>query len=740
MEENTDLLQGQVSDVYQKTLMSVPASVTSFFDNSDPELNVDSDFVTGFINTFRGSRLDNVTLRDASEESRLKVLQLFKEIERDLYRTRNSTVDISDYDGYLNILKMYLADRKVSDAVLNDAYYTVRNMAGRDPEAADVVQKVKEKRDQIKAYMKSSRSGYKYTLDGIRNNFVSNGILNKIKLDDGNEDYVIDRDAIIKRPTEVEELMNALLHVIEVAKDVSDVDACDWAGQISADAYDIGQEYLENGKQDNAAVKAAVDACMRVGHLSQEKGDMLYENTTTDELANLDTTADPYMRIIFGMIRDGKVKKDKTGPITVVNVDAITSDDILHIYNNVKTAMFELGPTGSTSENDPVEFDVTFDNRMTILKSYIDFLYSDELKPAITRQDVEKSIRTKMTDSRKKLAAAYILTKSVHDTFSGCLMQYSLSGKFEEEKTIPPYKKFIDSIKENCKLFPKSDIDLAFVYNALGMFTTSSAYFPIEHIIHENTDMYTRMCQYSKECVDAFTLREMQKLSDRQVPVQYIGDEFAKQFKDDKSLKGVATLEGDCENIRLSTMIEPMQFLKVFNAISNGIARAAQKDVNDRITEYRLWSILKTVANNTPKKLGEAIKHEFVNVAHAQEDLQYRLHLATKAGVLVKKQGEPHHFSGNFGTKENGINIQARRIEKVMQLLYKYVSGVLCIKANEAFQHQVSLNVLANYLERVFDIVKEYNIAFRQHNASALGCSDKWSTLIIDMLTPFVGG
>ena len=210
MEENTDLLQEQVSDVYQKTLMSVPASVTSFFDNSDPELNVDSDFVTEFINTFKGSRLDNVTLRDASEESRLKVLQLFKEIERDLYRTRNSTVDISDYEGYLNILKMYLADRKVSDAVLNDAYYTVRNMAGRDPEAAAVVQKVKEKRDQIKAYMKSSRSGYKYTLDGIRNNFASNGILNKIKLDDGNEDYVIDRDAIIKRPTEVEELMNAL--------------------------------------------------------------------------------------------------------------------------------------------------------------------------------------------------------------------------------------------------------------------------------------------------------------------------------------------------------------------------------------------------------------------------------------------------------------------------------------------------------------------------------------------------
>lgn len=740
MEENTDILQGQVSDVYQKTLMSVPASVTSFFDNSDPELNVDSDFVTGFINTFKGSRLDNVTLRDASEESRLKVLQLFTEIERDLYRTRNSTVDISDYEGYLNILKMYLADRKVSDAVLNDAYYTVRNMAGRDPEVSDVIQKVKEKRDQIKAYMKSSRSGYKYTLDGIRKHFVSNGILNKIKLDDGNEDYVIDRDAVIKRPTEVEELMNALVHVIEVAKDVSDLDACDWAGQISSDAYDIGNEYIDNGNQDNAAVKAAVDACMRVGHLSQEKGDMLYENTTTDELANLDTTADPYMRIIFGMIRDGKVKKDKTGPITVVDVDAITSDDILHIYNNVKTAMFELGPNGSTSENEPVEFDVTFDNRMTILKSYIDFLYSDELKPAITRQDVEKSIRSKMTDSRKKLAAAYILTKSVHDKFNGGLMKYSGTNTVENEYPIPSRKSFNDEIAKNCSLFPKSDIDLEYVFNFISMFTTDSAYFPIEKIIRENPNMYIRMCQYRKGCIDAYAMQSMEKLSRKNVQVQYIATEFATAFNKNKLIKGVASMDTNCESIQMSSMIDAQRFADVFNVISDGIAYAAKDDVNDRVTEYRLWSILKTVANNTPHELGDAVKHEFVNVAHAQEDWQYRRHLAIKAGVLSKEKGNTVHFSGNFGTIVNNVNIQARRIDKIMQLFYRYALGLLFIKANEKLTRRLSMNVVMPYIGKVLDIAKEYNIEFRRNNAATLGCSDKWPTAIIDMLTPFIGG
>ena len=135
-----DILQEQVSDVYQKTLLSIPASVTAFFDNSNPELNIDSEFLTEFIRTFSGSRLDNVTLSNSSEESRRKVVQLFNAIERDLFDTRNSPVDMSDCSGYKHTLKMYLADRKVNDAILNDAYYTVRNMAGKDPEAAALVQ------------------------------------------------------------------------------------------------------------------------------------------------------------------------------------------------------------------------------------------------------------------------------------------------------------------------------------------------------------------------------------------------------------------------------------------------------------------------------------------------------------------------------------------------------------------------------------------------------------------------
>lgn len=734
-----DILQEQVSDVYQKTLLSIPASVTSFFDNSNQELNIDSEFLTEFIRTFSGSRLDNVTLSNSSEESRRKVVQLFKAIERDLFDTRNSPVDMSDCSGYKHTLKMYLADRKVNDAILNDAYYTVRNMAGKDPEAAALVQKVKEKRDQIRAYMRTPTARYSYTRKEILSHFVSTGIIKKVKNENRCDDYTLVPDAIIKRPTEVEELMNAFTHVLESAKDVSDAEFSDWVGQITADAYNVGQDYLEQENPNNSDVKAAVEACERVGYLSQEKGDLLWENTEKDEEAHLDVTADPYMRIIFNMIRDGKVTKDKAGPITVTNVDAITPDDIIHIYNNVKTSLFALGPKGSTAEKVPVEFDANFDSRMNLLKPYIDFLYSDELKPAITKPDVEKRVRSNITDSRKKLAAAYILMKSVHDTFNKTLMQYSKTDIVKGELTIPSYKKFISSIKSNCSIFPKSDIDLQFVFNALGMFTTETAYFPIEQIIHENPNLYTRMCQYRKARIDSFTFDAMQSLANDNVPVQYIGEEFVKQFNSNKSLSGVASIDGDGETLSLSTMMGPMQFLNVFNALSDGIAYAAQDNVNDRITEYRLWSMLKTLANRTPKTLGLDIKHEFMNVAHAQDDLQYRLHLAVKAGVVVKGE-DTHHFSGNFGTVVNGVNVQARRNNIIMESLYKYVCGVFFTKANEVFHNKVHMNILTNYFERVFAIAKEYNLAFYKQHAEKFGCSDKHSTQIITMLSPFVGG
>ena len=75
-----------------------------------------------------------------------------------------------------------------------------------------------------------------------------------------------------------------------------------------------------------------------------------------------------------------------------------------------------------------------------------------------------------------------------------------------------------------------------------------------------------------------------------------------------------------------------------------------------------------------------------------------------------------------------------------MQLFYRYSLGLLFINANEKLTRRLSMNVVMPYIGKVLDIAKEYNIAFRRNNAAILGCSDKWSTLIIDMLTPFVGG
>ena len=75
-----------------------------------------------------------------------------------------------------------------------------------------------------------------------------------------------------------------------------------------------------------------------------------------------------------------------------------------------------------------------------------------------------------------------------------------------------------------------------------------------------------------------------------------------------------------------------------------------------------------------------------------------------------------------------------------MQLFYRYALGLLFIKANEKLTRRLSMNVVMPYIGKVLDIAKEYNIEFRRNNAATLGCSDKWSTAIIDMLTPFIGG
>ncbi|MBO6034117.1 MAG: hypothetical protein J6Q22_22260 [Prevotella sp.] len=731
-----DILQNDVSDVYQKTLLSVPASVTSFFDNLNDEFDIDSDFITEFIKNFNGSKLDDVTLMESSESSRKKVIALFRDIELDMHEARREYTDVSDFTSCIPVLKMYLEDRPVSDELLNKAYHSVLNMVGKYPKAKAFLDKVNAKKSQIQAYLRRSGDAYKNTIEDIYKHFSSTGILKKTINANQEEEYHLNQDAVIKRPTEIEELMVALSHIVENSKYVNDIDICDWIGQISADAYDIGQAYLEKVNPNDSAMKAAVEACEKVGHLSKDKGDILWENKYTDKLSHYDVTADPYMRIIFNMIKDGKVSKDKTGPIQVVDVNAITSEDILDIYNSTKNALFGLGPKGSTAEDDPVEFDDNFDVRMSQLKPYVDFLYSDELKPVLTQGPARQII----TEARKRLAAAYILTKSVHDIFNGNLMKFSGKDTVENEKTVPSVSKFLDKIKANCELFPKSNVDLDFLFNYLTMFSTESAYFPIEQIMHENPNMYTRLCQYRKGCINAHCLNEMDKLIAKNTPVKYIGEEFVKKFKSNQSLKGIAKIDDNCENIELSTMLNPQQFVNVFNAIADGIAYASQEDVNDRVTEYRLWSLLKTVANNTPKKLGDAVKHEFINVAHASEDWKYRRHLALKAGVLVAAKGKAPHFSGNFGTKVNNVNIQDKRNTQILTLFSRYAKGLLFTEANEVLNNQVSVNIVIPYVTRVLNIAMEYNKEFKQKNAAALGCSAKVSTEILDTLSAFLGG
>ena len=728
--DNTDVLQGKVSDVYQMTLMSIPKG--SSIDG------IDSTFLTDFTEAFAGSRLGDVVLDPSSDESRRKVLELFKEIERDLFNARNhNNVSLYDVKNDLHTLRMYLEDRPVSESAFNNSYFNVRNMSKADSEAAAVLKEVDEKKEQMQAYIRSESAAYDYTREGIQNYFGSTGILKKVQTADGDYDYVLNTDEMVKRPSEVEELMNALAHMIERAKKVTDFDDCHWASIISLNGFKFGKNYLDTVNPHDPKVMAAVEACSRVGRMSL-KSNLIAKNKTMDEVANLETTADPYMWFIFDMIRDKKVSKDINEPIKVVNANAITADDILGIYNNVKSALFALGPDEKTSENKPVQFDETFNSNIKLLKPYIDFLYSDELKPVISNPGFAKDSRTKITENRKKLAGAYILTKSVYDVFNGGLMKYSATDTKKNDVKVPSRKTFFKKITENCGEFPKSDIDIEYVFNFLGMFSKGTPYFPIEKIIHENPTLYTRMCQYRKGCIEAYALQEMDRLAAKNIPVQYCLPDFIAEFNN--SMQGIASVDESCDDIQLSTMLKPLEFIKVFNAVADKIAYAASKSVNDKVTEFKLWSILKKVANNTPPELGNAIKKEFINVAHAQEDWQYKQHLAIKAGVLVKEQGKRAHFSGNFGTNVNNVNIQDKRNNKILVIFKNYVEGLCLFKANEVFRHQVSMNVVMPYLGRVFDIAKEYIIEFHRNHADTLGCSDEVALSITDTISPFLGG
>ena len=95
--DNNDVLQDVVDSVYQKTLLSIPASVTSIADA------VNDEFINNFIMFFKGSRLDSVPLLDPlNDKSRQKVIELFESIETDFYKTSNSTTAVSTLHRDMN--------------------------------------------------------------------------------------------------------------------------------------------------------------------------------------------------------------------------------------------------------------------------------------------------------------------------------------------------------------------------------------------------------------------------------------------------------------------------------------------------------------------------------------------------------------------------------------------------------------------------------------------------------------
>lgn len=728
--ETNNVLQNEVSDVYQKTLMSIPESAPSFSET------VDNDFINSFIMYFNGSRLDNVPMDVSDERCRQKVIALFKEIENDLHETRNSHVDVSSLSSDMDILRLYLDGKKEWDEIVKRALYNAQNMASTDQEVADVVNQVYEKRQSVKAYMKPTGGTYEYTKDGIRDYFVNKGVIEETTNNKGRLVDKIVADAMVNRPSEVEELMSALSRLVETASTVSDRDTCRWVGEISVSGVKIGRQYLEETNPDNSAVRSAKEACERVAAISQHRFGLLKQNTVTDAETSLASTADPYMKFIFGMIKDGKVSKDVNGPITVVDVNSITPKDIINLATNVKHALFQLGPKSAAADNDPVEFDDKFDTNVQLLKQYIDFMSSDELNPVVA---MDKSIK----DRRTRLTAAYILTKAVHDTFNGGIMLYSKTDTMLGEHKIPSLKTFSETITKTCAEFPKTDIDINYVFNYKVMFSTETPYFPIEQIISQNPSMYNRMCQYRRSCMEAYTSLATEKAEKEGKQVEYIAPKFAERFN--KLMKGAAAVDKYCEcnNLKVSTTITAPQFADAFNAVSEGIAYAARNDVNDKETEYKLWSILKTLANKTPPSLGDEAKHEFINVAHAQDDIMYRMNLAVKAGVVSKSKG--FHFSGNFGTIENGNNIQAKRIDQIMKLFYKYIVGLMFEHTKDALQNigytrPMSIALVKPYFATIFGIAKEYNIAFQRNNAKSLGCSCKWSDAIVVALEQYSTG
>lgn len=728
--DNTDILQTEVSDVYQKALMSVPESVTSISDT------VDNQFINEFIMYFRGSRLDGVTLMDDTNEvCRSKVLELFDDIERDLFRVRNNYTDISTLSSDKHILHMYLDGRKEYDDSVKDAFYNVQNMAGADKEASDILNQVYEKKQGIKAFVNQPNASYDSTTrEGIREHFFDNGIIQETTTKKGNTVDVISAEEMQKRPSEVETLMNALLRLVEKANGVGDIDTCLWIGYLAKSGTKIGDELVRDSAPDSPIVHAT-EACRKVERENTVKYGQLRANVSTDEETSLSSTADPYKKFLFGMIKDGKVSKDGNGPIEIVDVASINPEEISTLCNQVKHALFSLGPKDRTEPNEPVEFDASFDRSIHSLKPYVDFLNNDVLNPVVAK---DKTIKSNMT----KLIAAYVLTKAVHDTFNGCIMTYSKNEVMMDDRKVPSFASFSKAIDDNCKEFNGADIDRDYIFSYRIMFSTELPYFPIEQIVKQNPNLYNLMVEYRRSCMEADAANVMAVLESRHIPVKYVSGEFAEKFN--HIMKGAARLDGNCENLKLATMLTSTQFADAFNTVSDGIAYSFSADVNDRETEYKLWSVLKTITNRTPEALGPDVKKECINASHVQEDLMFRLNLAVKAGVFTKEKG--YHFSNNFGTVEGGKNIQATRINQIMKIFYAYVIGLLFKKTDAAlatigYQKKMSKNLVMPYLSKVYDLAKEYNEAFESNNAENLGCSREWSDNIMSVLGKYaIGG
>lgn len=722
--DSNEVLQPEVSDVYQKTLLSIPEDSTPIGDA------VDNDFLNDFIMYFNGSRLDNVPMDASDERCRRKVIELFKEIEQDMYAVRNSRVDVMGLSGDISTLRMFADGRKPFDDSVRRSLYNVQNMSGADADAAAVLEKVYDKMRDVKGYRRSTDADFDTaSREGIREHFLGNGLITEHTDPNGRVSDKIGPDVMKSRPTEVESLMGVLYRLVERANGATDIEDCRWVGGISVSGYLTGRPLAENAEPGDPIVHAT-NACKKVAEFSKVRFFLLKKNVATDREAMLSSTGDPYMRFLFDMIRDGKVAKDVDGPITVLDSDRITSGEIVELCNKVKRALFQLGPDGSTDENAPVRFVDGFDSSLLRLKTYVEFLGSDGLKDVVSK-DSGKTIKLKRT----QLIAVYILTKAVHDTFNDAIMVYSKTDVAMGEHKVPSFSSFCSAIDKACGEWPSAGIDRNYVFNYKVMFSTDTPYFPIEQVVKQNPNLYARMCQYRKSCMEAYASQAMEMLSEKNVPVKDTSSGFAERFN--RLMNGVAEVDRYCDELSMSTMISATRFADAFNAVADGIAVAARKEVNDKETEYKLWSILKTMANRTPTTLGKDVKQEFVNVAYTQEDIMFRMNLAVKAGVVTNSKG--FHFSGNLGVIERGRNLQAARIDRIMKIFYAYANGLLFTKTNAALRtlgygKPMGLSLVMPYLGKVYEIAKEYNVAFSRGKADAIGCSREWSDKIVSLL------